>query len=67
MLHRFDLPLNRRNLLLGGASLAAASALPIIGRSQEVIDYDWSDPNDNLEAYVKLVSARKPLFLAIGL
>ena len=59
MLHRFDLPLNRRNLLLGGASLAAASALPIIGRSQEVIDYDWSDPNDNLEAYVKLSNSLK--------
>ncbi len=69
MLHHFDSPLNRRNLLAGGAALAAASALPACGGAQEQeqdqgqgeerIDYDWMNPNDNLEAYFKLTNSLK--------
>ncbi len=69
MLHRFDSPLNRRNLLMGGAALAAASALPGCAadqgqdqpqvQDQDLIDFDWMDPNDNLEAYFKLSNSLK--------
>ncbi len=67
MLHRFDSPLSRRNLMLGGAALATASALPACGgtqdqdqnQDQDRIDYDWMDPMDNLEAYFKLSNSLK--------
>ena len=74
MPHHFDSPFSRRNptasgrgILLGGAALAAASALPGCGQGQDQnqvqdggqdqaqdrIDYDWMNPMDNLEAYGK--------------
>ena len=61
MLHRFDSPLNRRDLLVGSAALAAASALPAGAQAQSkgLIDYDWSNPNDNLEAYIKVTNSLK--------
>ncbi len=59
MLHPFDSPLNRRDLLLGSASLAAASVLPATAQGQGLTNYDWSDPNDNLEAYVKITNSLK--------
>ncbi len=59
MLHRFDSPLSRRNLMLGGTALATAAALPgaVVAKSSR--GYDWSNPNDNLEAYIKLSNSLK--------
>ena len=73
MPHHFDSPFSRRNILLGGAALAAASALPGCGQGQDQnqvqdegqdqaqgrIDYDWTNPMDNLEAYFKLTNSLK--------
>ena len=73
MPHQFDSPFSRRNILLGGAALAAASALPGCGQGQDQnqaedggqdqaqdrIDYDWMNPMDNLEAYFKLTNSLK--------
>ncbi len=59
MLTRFDSPLSRRGLLTGGATLAAASSLPSLAVGADAIDYDWTDPNDNLNAYIKLTNSLK--------
>ena len=59
MLHRFDSPLSRRNLLVGGSALAAAAALPGAAAAKSLKTYDWSNPNDNLEAYIKVSNSLK--------
>jgi hypothetical protein len=60
MLHMFDSPVSRRNLLVGGSALAAAAALPEVkAGAHGGARYDWTDPNDNLEAYVKVANSLK--------
>ena len=59
MLNVFDSPLSRRHLLLGGAALAASAVLPEMKAEAKCGRYDWTDPLDNLEAYIKVASSLK--------
>jgi len=59
MLNRFDSPLSRRHLLLGGSALATAAAFSGATAAPSTERYDWSDPKDNLEAYIKLTNSLK--------
>lgn len=58
MLSRFDSPLSRRELLAGGGALVTAPGVIAAARPAGS-RYDFSDPNDNLEAYIKVTNSLK--------